>query len=97
MDVFHHVFQPGFKHSKARFLLLGLRQPYESSDDLFAIDQSAEASGVMVVLDEINSRWGRGVLRTASVRSKPDQPIARLLIDQNRLKFNSDLLVRFIY
>ena len=42
---------------------MDLRQPGEFSDDLFAVNQAAEASRVMAVLDEINGRWGRGPLR----------------------------------
>lgn len=40
-------------------LRLDLRQPGEFSDDLFVVNQPAEASRVMAVLDEINGRWGR--------------------------------------
>ena len=42
---------------------LDLRQSGEFSDDLFAVNQPAESSRVMAVLDEINGRWGRGTLR----------------------------------
>ena len=37
-----------------------------------AVNQPAEATRVMAVLDQINARWGRGTLRAASVPSKPD-------------------------
>ena len=69
VDVLDHVFQPGFKYSKAEVLLLDPRQPSEFSDDLFAVNQPAEASRVMAVLDEINGRWegGRCVLRVCRV------------------------------
>lgn len=60
VDALDHIFQPGFKYSKAEVLLLDLRQPGEFSDDLFAVNQPAEASRVVGVLDEINGRWGRG-------------------------------------
>lgn len=72
VEALTHVFQPGFKYSKAEVLLMDLRQPGEFSDDLFALNQPAEATRVMAVLDQINARWGRGTLRAASVPIKPD-------------------------
>lgn len=83
VDALNHVFQPGFKYSKAEVLLLDLRQPGEFSDDLFAVNQPAEASRVMAVLDEINGRWGRGTRRAASVSSKPDWGMRRQMMSQN--------------
>ena len=83
VDALDHVFQPGFKYSKAEVLLLDLRQPGEFSDDLFAVNQPAEASRVMAVLDEINGRWGRGTLRAASVPSNPDWGMRREMMSQS--------------
>ena len=71
------VFRPGFKYSKAEVLLLGLCQQGEYTDDLFAAAQPAEDHRVMTVLDEINSRWGKGTLRAASVPSNPDWGMRR--------------------
>lgn len=79
----NHVLQPGFSYSKAEVMLLDLRQPGEFSDDLFAVSQPAEASRVMAVLDEINGRWGRGTLRTASVPSNPDWGMCREMMSQS--------------
>ncbi len=42
---------------------MDLRQPGEFTDDLFAHSQPVMADKVMSVLDEINGRWGKGVLR----------------------------------
>ncbi len=72
VEALEHVFREGFKYSKAEVLLLDLRQLGEFSDDLFAVNQPAEATRVMAVLDEINGRWGRGTLRAANVPSNPD-------------------------
>ena len=83
VDAVELVFRPGFKYSKAEVLLLDLRQPGEFTDDLFAISQPAEASRVMAVLDEINGRWGRGTLRTASVPSHPEWAMRRDLMSQS--------------
>ena len=62
--------------------LRDLRQPEEFSDDLFAVKQCAEASRVMV-LHQINGRWGRGTLRAASVSSKPDWGMRREMMSQS--------------
>ena len=83
VEAVEHVFQPGFKYSKAEVMLLDLRQPGEFSDDLFALNQPAEASKVMAVLDQINNRWGRGTLRAASVPSHPDWGMRRDLMSQS--------------
>ena len=83
VDALGHVFQPGFKYSKAEVLLLDLRQPGEFSDDLFAVSQPADASKVMAVLDAINGRWGRGTLRTASVPRNPDWGMRREMMSQS--------------
>jgi DNA polymerase V len=58
-------------------LLLDLRQPGEFTDDLFAASQPAAAEKVMGVLDEINERWGRGTLRSASVPADPEWKMRR--------------------
>ena len=77
------VFRPGFKYSKAEVLLMGLCQRGEYTDDLFAAAQPAEASRVMTVLDEINSRWGKGTLRAASVPTNPDWGMRREMMSQS--------------
>lgn len=83
VDALDRVFRPGFNYSKAEVLLLNLCQPGEYSDDLFAISQSAEATRVMAVLDEINGRWGRGTLRAASVPTNPDWSMRREMMSQS--------------
>ncbi len=50
---------------------MDLRQRGEFTDDLFAHSQPAMADKVMGVLDEINSRWGKGVLSVARVPAAP--------------------------
>lgn len=84
MDALEHVFQPGFKYSKAEVLLLDLRQPSEFLDDLFAVNQPLEASRVMAVLDKINGRWGRGTLRAASVPRNPDWGMRREMMSRTK-------------
>ncbi|RMN41242.1 Error-prone lesion bypass DNA polymerase V [Pseudomonas cannabina] len=77
------LFRPGYKYSKAEVLLLDLRQPGEFTDDLFATTQPITSEKVMGVLDQINSRWGRGTLRTASVPSDPEWAMRRDMMSQS--------------
>ncbi|WP_449439581.1 translesion error-prone DNA polymerase V subunit UmuC [Pseudomonas migulae] len=83
VDALDRVFRPGFNYSKAEVLLLNLCQPGEYTDDLFAPSQPADATRVMTVLDQINQRWGRGTLRSASVPSHPDWAMRRELMSQS--------------
>lgn len=83
VDALDRVFRPGFKYSKAEVLLLSLCQPGEYTDDLFAASQATEATRVMAVLDQINGRWGRGTLRSASVPSHPEWAMRRDIMSQS--------------
>ena len=83
VDALDRVFRPGFSYSKAEVMLLNLCQPGEYTDDLFAASQPTEATRVMAVLDQINGRWGRGTLRSASVPSCPDWAMRRELMSQS--------------
>lgn len=82
-DAVEQVFRPGFKYSKAEVMLLNLCQPGEFTEDLFARSQPGEATKVMAVLDAINSRWGRGTLRVASVPATPEWAMRRNLMSQS--------------
>jgi DNA polymerase V len=82
-EAVNRLFRAGFKYSKAEVLLLDLRQPGEFTDDLFAHSQPAAADKVMEVLDEINSRWGRGVLRLARVPAAPGWAMRRDLMSRS--------------
>lgn len=83
VDALERVYRSGFKYSKAEVMLLNLCQPGEYTDDLFAVSQPAEATRVMAVLDEINGRWGRGTLRSASVPGNPDWGMRREMMSQS--------------
>ncbi len=72
MSALDVIFHPSFKYNKAEVMLLNLCQPGEYTDDLLAVSQTAEATRVMSVLDQINERWGRGTLRATSVPTNPD-------------------------
>lgn len=61
---------------------MDLRPRGEFTDDLFAHSQPAMADKVMGVLDEINSRWGKGFLRVARVPAAPGWAMRRELMSQ---------------
>ncbi|NVZ90471.1 translesion error-prone DNA polymerase V subunit UmuC [Pseudomonas yamanorum] len=82
-EAVNRLFRPGFKYSKAEVLLMDLRQSGEFTDDLFAHSQRVMADKVMSVLDEINGRWGKGVLRVASVPVAPGWAMRRELMSQS--------------
>ena len=77
------VFRAGFNYSKAEVLLLNLCQPGEYTDDLFAVSQPVAATRLMTVLDQINGRWGKGTLRSASVPESPDWAMRREMMSQS--------------
>jgi DNA polymerase V len=83
VDALDRVFRPGFKYSKAEVLLMSLCQQGEYTDDLFATSQPNDATKLMAVLDQINGRWGRGTLRSASVPVNPDWGMRREMISQS--------------
>lgn len=82
-EVVNRLFRPEFKYSKAEVLLLDLRQPGEFTDDMFAASQLASAERMMGGLDEINTRWGRGALRTGSVPFNPEWAMRRELMSDS--------------
>jgi DNA polymerase V len=77
------IFRPGFKYSKAEVMLLNLCRAGEYTDDLFSISQPAQATRVMAVLDQINERWGRGALRSASVSADPSWAMRREIMSKS--------------
>jgi DNA polymerase V len=83
VDALDRVFRPGFKYSKAEVLLMNLCQQGEYTHDLFATSQPADVTKLMAVLDQINVRWGRGTLRSASVPAEPDWGMRREMMSQS--------------
>ncbi|AAY93933.1 translesion error-prone DNA polymerase V subunit UmuC [Pseudomonas protegens] len=83
VDALDRIFRPGFKYSKAEVMLLDLCQPGDYTDDLFAVSQPADATRVMKVLDQINDRWGRGTLRSASVPAEPAWGMRREMMSRS--------------
>lgn len=83
VDAVDHIFRLGFNYSKAEVILLNLCQPGEYTEDLFSAYQSGASTKLMGVLDEINQRWGRGTLRSASVPTNPDWGMRREMMSQS--------------
>ncbi|MFK3680701.1 translesion error-prone DNA polymerase V subunit UmuC [Pseudomonas sp. NPDC088890] len=77
------IYRPGFRYSKAEVLLLDLRQPGEFTDDLFAVTQPVACDRLMSVLDEINGKYGRGTLHTATVPRTPDWGMRREMMSRS--------------
>ncbi|PYC45569.1 DNA polymerase V subunit UmuC [Pseudomonas soli] len=77
------VYRSGFRYSKAEVLLMDLRQPGEFSDDLFAVTQPAACDRLMSMLDEINGKYGRGTVRTASVPDIPGWGMRREMMSRS--------------
>ncbi len=77
------VYRSGFRYSKAEVLLMDLRQPGEFSDDLFAVTQPTACDRLMSMLDEINGKYGRGTMRTASVPDTPDWGMRREMMSRS--------------
>ncbi|MBX9913636.1 MAG: translesion error-prone DNA polymerase V subunit UmuC [Pseudomonadaceae bacterium] len=85
------VYRDGFSYSKAEILLLDLRQRGEFTDDMFASTQPAAAEQVMAVLDQINSKWGRGTLRPAGVPAAPEWAMRREMMSPSYTTSFADL------
>ena len=83
VEAVDHVYRPGFRYSKAEVMLLNLCQPGEYTEDLFVTSQPGSSTRLMGVLDEINQRWGRGTLRSASVPTNPDWGMRREMMSQS--------------
>lgn len=82
-EAVEEVYRPGFRYSKAEVLLMDLRQPGEFTDDLFAVTQPVTCDRLMSVLDEINGKYGRGTMRTASVPLTPDWGMRREMMSRS--------------
>lgn len=76
-EAVEQVYRPGYRYSKAEVLLMDLRQPGEFTDDLFTVTQPTACDRLMSVLDEINGKYGRGMMRTASIPRTPDWGMRR--------------------
>lgn len=76
------VYREGFRYSKAEVLLLELSQRGEITGDLFSASQPVVSEKLMGVLDAVNTRWGRGTMRLASMPVDPSWGMRREMISQ---------------
>ena len=63
------IYRPGYAYAKAGVMLSELRPRTAAQGDLFSAGGSFRSEALMATMDAVNSRWGRGSLRTAAVRS----------------------------
>lgn len=82
-EAVEQVYRPGYRYSKAEVLLMDLRQPGEFTDDMFAVTQPVACDRLMSVLDEINGKYGRGTMRSASVPRTPDWGMRREIMSRS--------------
>lgn len=82
-EAVEQVYRPGFRYSKAEVLLMDLRQPGEFTEDLFAVSQPEPYDRLMSVLDEINGKYGRGTMRSASAPRTPDWEMRREMMSRS--------------
>lgn len=77
------VYRPGYRYSKAEVLLMDLRQPGEFTYDLFAVAQPVACDRLMSVLDDINGKYGRGTMHTATAPRAPDWAMRREMMSRS--------------
>jgi DNA polymerase V len=66
------IYRPGFGYAKAEIILMDLRQRGEYTEDLFTAGSPGSSSKLMVAMDAVNAKWGRGTVRSARVPLNPD-------------------------
>jgi len=74
------IYRTGYAYAQAEILLMDLRQRGEFMGDLFAPVQPEITECVMGILDQVNSRWGKGTLRPARVPAEPEWSMRRELL-----------------
>lgn len=71
------LYRPGFSYAKAEVMLLELCQRNECTMDLFTPAQPERTEQLMTVLDQINTRWGRGTLHPARLKENAEWSMQR--------------------
>lgn len=78
-----YIYREGYRYSKAEILLLDLHKRGECTLHLFQEAQPAATDRLMSVMDKVNTRYGRGTLRTAAMPLSPDWGMRRELMSQS--------------
>jgi len=65
------IYRGGFSYAKAGVMLSQIRPAVFEQADLFgSIEDTDRSDTLMEIMDQINQRWGRGTLRTASEQAE---------------------------
>ena len=67
------IFRAGYRYKKVGVWLSGLVRPGAVQQDLFAVDPGLHRRKVMGVLDAVNQKYGKAVLRTAAAGFRREQ------------------------
>ncbi len=76
------IYRPGYPYSKCSILLMDLSQRGELTPDLFAPAPRRGAEQLMMVIDQINRKEGRGTVRIGSVPATPTWAMRREMLSQ---------------
>jgi len=66
LRVLGRIYRPGFAYQKAGVMLSELRPRTMAQTSLFSDPEDDRGRQLMATLDDINRRWGRGMLKTAA-------------------------------
>ena len=67
------IYRPGFKLAKAGVHLLDLQDGDVHQHELELDDGATDRSGLMVAMDQLNTRYGRGTFSVASAGNLDDE------------------------
>lgn len=74
------IYRPGYRFSKCSILLMDLSRSGESTPDLFTPKPRPGAERLMEVVDQINKREGRGMVRIARIPAAPAWAMRREML-----------------
>lgn len=69
------IYEPGFKYAKAGVMLLGLQPGSQVQNELDLEDECTDRGDLMMALDKVNKRYGRGTLSMASSGNLGDKRV----------------------
>ncbi len=81
-EVLEHIFKPGFEYKKAGVMLAGI-EPKSGRQLTFFMPskhRQKKEHKIMMVMDQINSRWGRNTLKPAAVGTARKRNMQRNLL-----------------
>lgn len=66
LRILKRIYRPGFAYQKAGCMLSDIRPRSAAQASLFAPESDGKSERLMVAMDAINCRWGRGTMRVAA-------------------------------